>query len=440
VGPTTRKHDVRETERFATGDPREVDSANAEALRRISEVRPFLVDVRPANEVAGLAQDEFLHAGPPLMGWSEACGPLRGSVIGALLHLKLARSVAEARAMAEDGAVRLVPANDHGGLATYAGVIGRQTPVLVVEDRASGRLTFAALNEGRGKALRYGAHDDETLAKLGWIEGEFAEILRQALRLAGGLDVLQLLTQAVHMGDDGHSRQKAASALLANTLGPYLFETGSKEAARALRFLTQNEIFFLPITMAAARNAMMAGEGITGSTLVTSFAANGARFGIKISSHPDAWFTAPVPTIEGRYFEGYGFGDASPVIGDSEIAECFGLGAFAMAAAPALAPYVGGTPEEAVRLAAGMYAITLGEHPHFRIPSLSYRGTAFGVDARRVVAERIEPVFNTGIAHREPGVGQIGAGLGRVPLACFESALGALRDGLPWEKEEGRKE
>ncbi|HEY7467586.1 MAG TPA: DUF1116 domain-containing protein, partial [Dehalococcoidia bacterium] len=207
MDPTTRE----ETELSAVRNPPEVDSANAEALRRISEVQPFLVDVRPANEVSGLAPDELLHAGPALAGWGEACGPLRGSVIGALLHLKLARSVAEARAMAEDGAVRLAPANDRGGLATYAGVIGGQTPVLVVEDQASGRLTFAALNEGRGKALRYGAYDDETLAKLGWIEGEFAGILRHALRLAGGLDVLQLLTQAVHMGDDGHSRQKAAS-------------------------------------------------------------------------------------------------------------------------------------------------------------------------------------------------------------------------------------
>jgi len=427
VDPTTRRHDATEAERLAAGGPPDTDAANATALRRISEVQPFLVDVRPAQEVADLAPDELLHAGPALTGWSEACGPLRGSVIGALLHLKLARSIAEASAMAEAGAVRLAPANDRGGLATYAGVIGGQTPVLVVKDRISGRLTFAALNEGRGRALRYGAYDKETLAKLGWIEGEFAEVLRRALQLSGGIDVLQLLAQALHMGDDGHSRQKAASALFANTLGPFLLETGCKEAARALRFLTQNEIFFLPITMAAAKNAMMAGEGIAGSTLVTSFAANGARFGIKVSACPGAWFTAPVPTIDGRYFEGHGPEEASPVIGDSEIAECFGLGAFAMAAAPALAPYVGGTPEQAVRLSTGMYAITLAEHPRFKVPSLSYRGTAFGVDARRVVAERIEPVFNTGIAHREPGVGQIGAGLGRVPLACFESALRALQ-------------
>jgi hypothetical protein len=171
---------------------------------------------------------------------------------------------------------------------------------------------------------------------------------------------------------------------------------------------------------------MLAGEGIPGSTLVTCFATNGVRFGIKLSGLAETWSTAPVPFIEGRYFEGHNARDASPVIGDSEIAECFGLGAFAMAGAPALAQYVGGSPAATVELATGMYGITLQEHPHFTIPSLSYRGTPFGIDARWVVAQQLEPIFNTGIAHREPGIGQIGAGLGRVPLACFRNALQEL--------------
>lgn len=405
----------------------DTSAANAEALRRVSAAQPFLVDVRPAGEIiASLAPDELLHAGPPLSGWDEACGALRGAIIGTLMHLGRAPTAARAEDMAKNGAVRLMPANDRGALATYAGVIARETMVLVVEDRASGRRTVAALNEGRGKALRYGSHDATTMARLKWLEGEFAELLGAALRRANGIDVFHILGQALHMGDDGHSRQKAASALLANALGPFMVEAGLGNAPAALRFLAQNEIFFLPITMAAAKCSMLAGEGVPGSTLVTCFATNGLRFGIKISGRPDAWWTAPVPIIEGRYFQGYGPGDANPVIGDSEIAECFGLGAFAMSAAPALSQYVGGSPEAAARLAAGMYAITLGEHPRFTIPSLSYRGTPFGVDAQKVVDQKIEPIFNTGIAHRDPGVGQIGAGLGRVPLACFQRALEGL--------------
>jgi hypothetical protein len=405
----------------------EIDAANREAIDRICEAVPILVDVRPAGEVIpDLGQYEMLHAGPPLAGWQETCGALRGSIIGTLMHQDRASDVETACEMASSGAVRLTSANERAALATYAGVITRTTPVLVVEDEVSGRRTYAAINEGRGKALRYGCHDPETLAKLGWLEGDFAELLGSALRLSGGIKVFSLLRQALHMGDDGHSRHKAASALLLNALAPALVETGSKDIIRALHFLAQNEIFFLPITMAAAKNAMLAGDGVPGSTIATCFATNGVRFGIKLSGLAKTWSTAPVPVIEGRYFEGYSAADASPVIGDSEIAECFGLGAFAMAAAPALAQYVGGSPDAVVELATGMYRITLQEHPHFTIPSLSYRGTPFGIDARQVVAQRLEPIFNTGIAHREPGVGQIGAGLGRVPLDCFRIGLQEL--------------
>jgi hypothetical protein len=406
---------------------RDADEANREALRRISQAFPILVDVQPAGEVIpDLGQFEMLHAGPPLAGWDEACGALHGSIIGTLIHQNRAPDIDTAYEIASTGGIHLTSANDKAVLATYAGVIARETPVLVVEDEVSGRRTFAALNEGRGKALRYGCYDPETLAKLRWLEGDFASLLGSALRLAGGIEVFSVLRQALHMGDDGHSRHKAASALLLNTLVPALVETGAKDIVRALQFLAQNEIFFLPITMAAAKNAMLAGEGIPGSTLVTCFATNGVRFGIKLSGLAKTWSTAPVPIIEGRYFEGYSAIDASPVIGDSEIAECFGLGAFAMAAAPALAQYVGGSPEAAVGLATSMYDITLQEHPHFTVPTLSYRGTPFGIDARRVVAQQLEPIFNTGIAHREPGVGQIGAGLGRVPIACFRNALQQL--------------
>ena len=375
----------------------------------------------------------MLHAGPPLSGWSEACGALRGSIAGALVHWGNARDVTEAEAPASSDNFRLLPANVHHALATYAGVISRRTPVLVVENRVAGNQAFAALNEGRGKALRYGANDVETLARLAWLEGEFAEILRAAIRLAEGIDVFDVLVQALHMGDDGHSRQKAASALFANEISPYVVEAGfgTRETARALRFLADNEIFFLPLTMAAAKSAMESVEGISGSTVVTCMAANGLRFGIKVSGLPGRWSTAPVPFIHGQYFKDYGADDSSAVIGDSEIAETMGVGAFAMSGAPALARYVGGMPEEATRISLEMYAIAVTEHPRFKIPALSYRGTPLGIDARRMVEQGIEPVFNTGIAHRIPGIGQIGAGFGRAPLTCFSAALESMQRRKP---------
>lgn len=407
--------------------------ANAEVLRRIGAASPHLVDIKPAGDlIRALGDTDLLHAGPPLGGWEEACGALRGAIIGTAIHLGLAADAKEAQALAAADHFRLLPANDHHALGTYAGVIARRTPVFVVENRASGHRAYAAINEGRGKALRYGSHDPQTLERLAWLEGEFAEILGAVIRETGGIDLAELLVQALHMGDDGHSRQKAASALFANSLAAPLLESGLgvRETAGVLRFLVQTDIFFLPLTMAAAKSTMLSAEGVRGSTVVTCTAGNGVRWGIKVSGGGAKWFTAPVPSIQGRYFEGYAPRDASPVIGDSEIAETLGLGAFAMAGAPALAPYIGGTPDEARRLSTQMYEITLGEHPRFKIPALGYRGTPMGIDVRRVVETGIEPIFNTGIAHKEPGVGQIGAGFGRTPLSCCTAALEAVEAGL----------
>ena len=415
----------------ARGAGSRADIANAEAIHRIGAARPFLEDLRAAGEVIPeLGEMDMLHAGPPLSGWEEACGALRGAIVGSFVHWGSARDVPEAEALANQGGHRLLPANDHHALATYAGVISGRTPVLVVKNRATGGHAFAALNEGRGRALRYGSNDAETLGRLAWLEGEFAEILGTAIRLSEGIDIFEILVQALHMGDDGHSRHKAASALFANAIAPYVVEAGfgTREAARAVRFMAANEIFFLPLTMAAAKSAMESAEGIPGSTVVTCMAANGVRFGVKVGGLAGQWATAPVPFIHGRYFEGYSADDSSPVIGDSEVAETMGLGAFAMSGAPALARYVGGTPEEATRLSLEMYAITLAEHPRFKIPALSYRGTPLGIDARRVVEQGLEPVFNTGIAHRTPGIGQIGAGFGRAPIACCAGALDALHE------------
>lgn len=407
----------------------EVDAANAEALRRIGSSEAVLVDLRHAGEVVeGIADTDMLHAGPPLAGWDAACGALRGAVIGTLIHEGRAGDPHEAEAMAASGAVRLRPANDCGVMATYGGVITPRTNLLVVENAFGGTRGFAALNEGRGKALRYGSHDGETLTRYAWLEGEFAALLGAAIRASGGIDLYDILAQALHMGDDGHSRQKAASALFANAVAPHLVECAGDTAAsaRAIRFLGGNEIFHLPLTMAAAKATMSWAEGIAGATVVTCLAGNGIDWGIKVSGLGGRWFTAPVPVVHGHYFDGYTERDASPVIGDSEIAETMGLGAFAMTGAPALARYVGGTPEEAARLALEMYEITLAEHPRFKIPALNYRGTPMGIDLRSVVKRGICPIFNSGIAHRTPGVGQIGAGFGRVPMACFEAALANL--------------
>jgi len=402
------------------------DHANALAAQRILESKPFLVDIKQVGEILPeLGKYDVLHAGPPLSGWDEATDILKGSILGALVHTGVAADLQEAESLGRSGSLNLLSANDHQVAATYAGVITRRTPVLVVENRAAGTVALTALNEGRGKALRYGSNDAQTLERLRWIEGGLARILGTAVRASGGIDLFAILRQALHMGDEGHSRQKAASVLFAGIIAPYLYDAAHspEEIMLVMHTLTDNEIFFLPLAMAACKATMEAAKDISNSTIVTCMCTNGARFGIKISGAGEEWFTAPVPEVRGQYFKGFKLTDATSVIGDSEIIETMGFGAFAMAAAPALARYVGGTFEEATKISEGMYAITTVEHPEFTLPALNFRGVPLGIDAELVVRHCIEPVFSTGIAHRNAGVGQVGAGFGHAPLQCFATAL-----------------
>jgi hypothetical protein len=178
--------------------------------------------------------------------------------------------------------------------------------------------------------------------------------------------------------------------------------------------------------MAAAKAMLDGGHAVRGASVVTAMARNGVEFGIRVSGTGDHWFTAPAPDVEGLYFPGYGPADANPDLGDSAITETAGLGAFALAAAPAIVQFVGGTAERALETTRRMYEITLAEHESFRVPALDFRGVPLGIDVRRVVETGIVPVIDTGIAHREPGVGQIGAGLSEAPMACFVRALEAF--------------
>jgi hypothetical protein len=155
-------------------------------------------------------------------------------------------------------------------------------------------------------------------------------------------------------------------------------------------------------------------------------ARNGTDFGIQVSGTGDEWFTAPAPVVEGLLFPGFGPEDANPDIGDSTITETSGIGGFAMAAAPAIVRFVGGDVSDALNNTLKMYEITLTEHPLYQVPVLGFRGTPSGIDATLIVRSGIVPVVNTGIAGREPGIGQVGAGLVTPPMSVFADAVRAL--------------
>jgi hypothetical protein len=300
-------------------------------------------------------------------------------------------------------------------------------PVLVVED-ASGRAgrAFSSLNEGLGKVLRFGANGPEVLERLSWMGAVLAPALATALRAGGPLNLKALTAQALQMGDECHNRNVASTSLVARRLAPVLAAEAPGDAPAVLRFLQENDHFFLNLSMAACKLALDAAHGVEGSTMVTAMARNGVEFGIRVSGCGDRWFTAPATVPDGLYFPGYGPDDANADLGDSAITETAGIGGFAMAAAPAIVGFVGGTAEQALGYTREMATITLGRNREYQLPALGFAGTPTGIDARAVLDANTAPIINSGIAHRRPGIGQIGAGIARAPLACFAAAVTAL--------------
>lgn len=414
------------------GDPvgRQVAGANAEALNRLLAAQPLLVDVRPASEAIGLVGRKLLHSGPPI-SWDRMCGPVRGAIVGAILFEGWASSAEGAEGLADSGAVEFAPCHHHAAVGPMAGVVSPSMPVVVVENPAGGTRAHATLNEGLGKVLRFGAYDASVLERLRWFRDVLGPRLSAALQASGPIDLRSLTGQALQMGDEGHNRNVAATSLFVRMLAPSIVRTADTlTAASVLDFLRGNDHFFLNLSMAACKSALDAAHGIPGSSVVTAMSRNGVEFGIRLSGTGDQWFTSPVGVPDGLYFPGYGPEDANPDLGDSAITETFGIGGFAMAAAPAIVRFVGGTAADALEFTRLMGRITLGRNPAYALPSLAFAGTPTGIDARRVVDSGIAPVINTGIAHRQAGVGQIGAGIARAPLGCFAAGIRGLAASL----------
>jgi hypothetical protein len=405
-----------------------IKTANQTALQRLTDGQPFLVDCLPARQAFGLADRIVLHAGPPLI-WDRACPTVQSAICCAVRYEGWAADDTSAAELIRGGAVQIGPCHHRGAVGPMTGIITPSMPVFVVENRTHGNRAHVTVNEGLGKVLRFGANDASVVERLRWLAGEAGPVLGAAIRSAGGIDLRALMAQALRMGDDMHQRNVAASALLARRLLGGLARSGAEPAAigRVADFMAANDQFFLNIAMAAGKSLTDPCLDVPDATLVVTMARNGTDFGIRVAGLGDRWFTAPVEMPRGLYFPGYGEADANPDMGDSAIVETIGLGAFAMAASPSVVRFVGaGGFQDAVRATEEMAEICLGEHPHFRMPTMDERGTPVGIDIRKVLETGITPMINTGIAGKIPGTGQVGAGVARAPLACFEQALEAF--------------
>jgi hypothetical protein len=408
----------------------DIEKANTEATQRMMEGRPIATTMAKAIDVVpGMQENMLLHAGPPVT-WERMAGPMKGAMMGALIFEGKAKNGEEAEKMLKSGKIEFSPCHEHMCAGPMAGVISPSMLVYVVENQTHKIKCFSNLNEGRGKVLRMGAYSQEVLDKLRWMESTLGPTIRAALEAIGGIDIRAILSKALHMGDDGHNRLDAASILWTTQLAPYIARTANDSAAafEVIKFLGENALSILNPVMAGCKSMTAAGHNIEGSTIVTIMARNGTDFGIKVSGLGDKWFTAQSPIVRALYFPGFKESDACRDIGDSVITETAGIGGFAMATAPALVTFIGGVPKDAINTTLDMYEITFAEHKHFTIPFLDFRGTPTGIDIRKVVEKQITPRVNTGVAHKDPGVGQVGAGVVSAPMSMFEEALIAFAE------------
>jgi len=415
-----------------------IDEANKKAVEIIMQAQPTLTGFGNALDVIpGMRKNLFLHAGPPIT-WEKMSGPLRGAIIGGLIYEGLAKNANEAETLAKSGKIDFEPCHHHNTVGPMAGVVTPSMPVFIIENKTFRNKAYCTINEGLGKVLRFGAYSDDVIKRLKWIETVLAPVLTEALKiygtLAGGgeLNLKNLIAQALMMGDEGHNRNKAGTSLFIRELAPAITKTSfdKNTLAEVFAFIHSNDHFFLNLTMPAAKCTIQPAEGITGSCIITTMSRNGTEFGIRISHMPDKWFTGPAQKVEGLYFPGFSDKDANPDIGDSVITETAGIGGVAMAGAPAIVQFVGGTPRDAVKVTMDMYEITDAENSTYKIPTLNFRGTPTGFNLAKIIETGILPAINTGIAHKEPGIGQVGAGLVKPPRNCFEDAFEAYVESL----------
>ncbi len=408
----------------------DIEKANATVVERFIEARPVATTMAVAREVVpGFHDNMLLHAGPPVT-WERMSGPMKGAMIGAMLFEGKAKTAEDAEKMLAAGKIEFSPCHEHMCTGPMAGVISPSQLVYVVENKTHNITCYGNLNEGRGKVLRMGAYSQDVLDKLRWMESTLGPTVKVALEAMGGIDLRAVLAKALHMGDDGHNRLDAASVLWTTQLAPWIAKT-AKDTATAfevIKFLGENALSILNPVMAGCKTMTAAGHNVEGSTIVTIMARNGTDWGIKVSGLGDKWFTAESPFVKSLYFPGFSEKDACRDIGDSVITETAGIGGFAMATAPALVTFIGGAPRDAINTTLDMYEITYGEHKQFTIPFLDFRGTPTGVDIRKVVEKQITPRVNTGVAHKDPGVGQVGAGVASAPMSLFEDALVAFAE------------
>jgi hypothetical protein len=406
----------------------QIEQANQKAIEIILNGKPMVVGMDLAiNVIPGMKKNLILHSGPPIT-WDRMCGPTRGAIIGALIYEGMANTPEEAEKLASSGKIDYAPCHEHSSVGPMAGIISASMPVFIIKNETYGNQAFCTQNEGLGKVLRYGAFSPEVITRLKWMDQTMYPILRDAIKLLGKIDLKNIIAQALHMGDEVHNRNRAGTSLLYRTIAPAIVQISpnKEDAIKVLNFINGNDHFFLNLSMPAAKCCLDAARNIPNSSIAIVMARNGTDFGVQLAGTGSKWFVGEALVPDALFFPGFTKDDANPDIGDSAITETLGLGGFAIASAPAIVQFVGGTAKDAVQYTMDMYEITAAENNVYQIPYLNFRGTPTGIDVRKIIEKGITPFIDTGVAHKEPGVGQVGAGVLSAPMEPFKKAFEGL--------------
>ncbi len=404
-----------------------IEKANKQAMEKILKSRPMLIDLDIAlNTIPNMKKNLILHSGPPIE-WDNMCGPMKGGIMAALIYEGMAKDPEDAKKLAASGEIEFAPCHHHATVGPMAGIVSASMPVFILENETYGNRAYCTMNEGLGKVLRYGAYGDEVIERLKWMEKVLYPTLKKAVAHAGKIDLKNIIAQALHMGDEVHNRNRAGTSLLYRQLAPHIIKSSGssgniEEMADVLDFINGNDHFFLNLSMPVCKCALDAARDIPHSSIAVVMARNGTDFGVQLSGTGDQWFTGIAPLPDALFFPGFTKEDANPDIGDSSITETGGLGGFAIAAAPAIVQFVGGNSSDAINYTMQMYEISAAENNVYQIPYLNFRGTPTGIDVRKVIEKNLLPFIDTGVAHKDPGVGQVGAGVLSAPMEPFKKA------------------
>lgn len=411
----------------------EVEKANEETVRRMKASRPLWVDVQPAiSVIPGMQPNHILHSGPKIE-FARMCDPQQRAVEAAAIFEGWCTDKASLEAKLGSGDIVLANNYAFGAAGAMCGVITPSMPVLVVENREFGTKSWTTFNEGKGNVIWMGTYDKGTIERLRWMRDVLGPVLGRAVRsLKEGIDIFKIISQGVLMGDEVHARSAASTLLLLRELLPALLASGeSKETiARIVAFIGGNNHSFLPLTIAGCKASAEAAHGVKHSTIVTAMSRNGVDFALRVGGL-DKWFIAPTaPMDEAIYYSGYGPQDAAGDIGDSAIVETMGLGGMVIGGAPSISSFVGGGMASSLRSMKNMQQICASNNPKFAPGAVDFTPAPLGIDVRKVLRLGVTPIVDTGVLHKASGVGQIGTGIARAPMACFELALRGLGESL----------